>query len=60
MKDKKKIPGPCSYNPQKIKSKKNLYASKAYAGNAFIDEAVWKGQETPGLQKVKYVTTSNI
>lgn len=32
--------------------------SKAYAGNAFIDDATFRGKQTPGIQNVKYVILS--
>jgi len=31
-----------------------LFVSKAKGGNAFIDSATFKGQQTPGIQNVKY------
>ena len=55
IKKKKKIPGPSSYKPNYPKSKCTLFVSRAYAGNAFIDDATVRGRETPGLQNVKYV-----
>lgn len=59
MKEKKKVPGPTSYKPNKPGPKNPLYVSKAYTGNAYIDEAIFRGKETPGHQKVKYVRTGN-
>ena len=57
IKNKKKIPGPSSYNPVIPKSKKSYYASKARAGNAFIDEATYKARETPEMKNlIKYVS----
>ncbi len=55
MAEKKKVPGPHSYKPNYPKSKCTLFVSKARAGNAFIDSATFKGQQTPGIQNVKYV-----
>lgn len=55
VKNKKKIPGPSSYKPNPPKSRKSFFSSKAYSGNSFIDEAIFRGKETPGIQKVKYV-----
>ena len=55
MKNKKKIPGPTSYDPKLPKSKRSFFSSKTRAGNAFIDEAIFRGKETPGIQNVKYV-----
>ena len=54
--NKKKIPGPNQYKPKFPPTKCKLYSSKAYAGNAFIDEATYKGMQTPGIQNIKYVS----
>mmetsp|Transcript_25494 Transcript_25494/g.28319 ORF Transcript_25494/g.28319 Transcript_25494/m.28319 type:complete len:158 (+) Transcript_25494:165-638(+) len=54
MAKKKKVPGPSSYKPNYPKSKCKLYTSKAVAGNAFIDDATFRGMQTPGIQNVKY------
>lgn len=60
IKSKHKMPGPSSYKPQIQKSKKSFFASKAYSGNAFIDEAIFKGKSTPSFHNIKYVRLSSI
>ncbi|CAI2365491.1 unnamed protein product [Moneuplotes crassus] len=56
MAEKKKIPGPNSYKPKYPKSKCTLFVSRTRAGNAFIDDATYRGQQTPGIQNVKYTS----